>query len=232
MFCGGGSAAITPSYTISPLDGIRSKSDSVTYSQGVYSHQELPLLDNVYTMAGVRGLMFRAYNDPPSTASRKCIEEIHVTSSNFFLTDFEHPDLNATIFYAEIEAFLTPEETGIWDFGLSVSGTAKLFVDGVEVVDNETQQVQGHAFFGSGTREKTGHIMLNAGQKHKILVTFGSGATSKLLPKGVVSFRKGGVRVGGCPRISVLDAMEAAVKVAAAAEQVVVIAGLNVSPGN
>lgn len=155
-----------------------------------------------------------------------------MTSSNFFLTDFENPKLDPNLFYAEIEAYLTPEESGIWDFGVSASGTAKLFVDGEEIIDNETKQVQGHAFFGSGTREEVGQVTLSAGKKHKLLVTFGSGATSKLLPKGVVSFRKGGVRLGGCPTISFAEATEAAVEVAAAAEQVLIVAGLNVRSWN
>ncbi|CZR67083.1 uncharacterized protein PAC_16982 [Phialocephala subalpina] len=164
-FCGGGSAALAPSYVISPLDGC------------------------LYNTVGKRGLTFRAYNDPQEVTSRECIEEIHVMSSNFFLTDFENPQLNSTLFYTEIEAYLTPEESGVWDFGLSASDTAILFVDGKEVIDNETKQVQEHAFFGSGTREEVGKVMLSTGTKHKILVTFGSGATSKLLAKGVVSLK-------------------------------------------
>lgn len=229
-FCGGGSATLSANYTVAPLDAVRSKCANVRFSQGAYSHKELPLLDHhLYDASGKLGVSYRAYNDPPEVEGRECIDELHATSTNIFLTDYDQPRLKSALFYAEIEGYLTPEQSGLWDFGISVSGTARLFVDDVEVVDNATLQEPGHAFFGSGTKEVVGTVHLTAGTRHKLLVTFGSAPTSKLLRKGVVSFRKGGVRLGGCPRLEPEKAIEEAVKVAAEADQVVVFAGLNVS---
>jgi beta-glucosidase len=229
-FCGGGSASLSPYYAIAPLDAIRAKCSDVRFAQGAYSHHELPLLSHdLYDASGNPGLTFRAYNDPPEVEGRECIDELHVTSTNFFLTDYDPPGLKSALFYAEIEGYLTPEQSGFWDLGISVSGTARLFVNDVEVIDNATTQEPGHAFFGSGTKEVVGSVHLSAGRKHKLLVTFGSAPTSKMLRKGVVSFRKGGVRIGGCPRIEPENAIEEAVKVAAEADQVVLFAGLNVS---
>jgi beta-glucosidase len=153
---------------------------------------------------------------------------MYVKTAKFFLTDYSPPKLRTSLFWTEMEANLAPEKSGPWDFGLCTQGTARLFIDGVEVVDNETRQEPGNAFLGAGTKEVMGTIALEAGKTYKLLITFGSAPTSKLVKKGIVSFRKGGVRLRGAPKIDVEEAIEEAIEVAKAADQVVIVAGLNV----
>lgn len=128
-----------------------------------------------------------------------------------------------------MEATFRPDKSGIWDFGLCAFGTARLFLDGVEIVDNATKQEPGNAFLGAGSKEVVGSVQVESGKAYKLLISFGSAPTSRLVKKGIVTFRKGGVRLRGGPRIDPTSAIEEAINLAKQAEQVVLVAGLNVS---
>lgn len=228
-FCGGGSASLNPYYTTSALDAIRDRCGDARFAQGPFSHMEFSLLDNVITdNNGAPGFTFRCFLDPPEVHGRECIDTMHVRTTKFFLTDYSPPLLTGNLFWAEMEATFSPTTSGLWDFGLCVLGTARLFLDGVEVIDNETRQDPGNAFLGAGTKEVMGTVSVEAGRSYRLLISFGSAPTSKLVKKGVVTFRKGGVRFRGGPRIDAAHAIAEAIKVAREAEQVVVVAGLNV----
>ncbi|KAH7403006.1 putative beta-glucosidase I [Cadophora sp. MPI-SDFR-AT-0126] len=227
-YCGGGSAALSPYYAISPFDGVKQYHPDVQFAQGCYSHKSLPLLDGqIQTADGKQGFTFRVYNDPPSVQNREPVDEVTVRSSFLFLTDYEQPKLKSVFFYAEVEGYLTPTEDGVWDFGLQTHGTCTFSIDGAIVVDNATNQVAGQSFFGAGTREERGSISLKAGQTYKLFLHFGSAPTSTLSLHGTTAFRKGGLRLGGCPKIDTEEAIERAVTLAESADQVIVFAGLS-----
>lgn len=152
-----------------------------------------------------------------------------VKTTKFFLTDYSPPQLTSSLFWAEMEACLTPDKSGLWDFGICTQGTARLFLDDVEIIDNATHQEPGNAFLGAGTKEVFGTVNLQAGKKYKLLISFGSAPTSKLVAPGIVTFRKGGVRLRGGPKINVENAINEACEVAKKADQVVLVVGLNVS---
>ncbi|KAK5210282.1 hypothetical protein LTS13_000823 [Exophiala xenobiotica] len=227
-FCGGGSASLNAHYSTSILESVQRKCDDVRYAEGPFSHLDFSLRDGVITdTKGNPGFTFRCYLEPPEVKNRELIDTMYVRTSKFFLSDYSPPKLNSPLFWAEMEATLVPDKPGPWSFGLCTHGTARLFVDGIELIDNETHQEPGNTFLGAGTKEVMGTINLEAGRHYRLLITFGSAPTSKLVKKGVVTFRKGGVRLRGGPEIVVSEAMTEAVRVAKAAEQVVVVVGLN-----
>lgn len=200
------------------------------FSEGPYSHLEFSLLDSVITDTnGNAGFTFRSYLEPPENTSRKEIDTMFVKTTKFFLTDYSPPQLTSSLFWAEMEACLTPDKSGLWDFGICTQGTARLFLDDVEIIDNATHQEPGNAFLGAGTKEVFGTVNLQAGKKYKLLISFGSAPTSKLVAPGIVTFRKGGVRLRGGPKINVENAINEACEVAKKADQVVLVVGLNVS---
>jgi beta-glucosidase len=121
---------------------------------------------------------------------------------------------------------------GEFELGLCVYGTAKLFVDGVMTIDNATSQRQGTVFFGCGTLEETGVVTVKKGQTYHIKVEFASSPTNKLGAGGVIRFGGGGVRIGGAFKIDPTEEINRAVALAKDAEQVVICAGLNVSPNS
>lgn len=227
--CGGGSAALPGYYTVTPRQGIMEKCPGgVLFTQGAYGHKELPLLgEQLKTENGEPGYKFRVYAEPASCKDRELIEELHMTNSCAFLMDYYHKDIAGDRYYATLEGFLEPTESGIYDFGLTVAGTGELFVDDELVVDNKSQQRQGTSFFGIGTVEERGSKYLEAGKLHRVFVEYGTAPTSNLKLHGVVSFGPGGVRLGGCRRIDPDQAVNDAVSLASQTDQVVVCVGLS-----
>jgi beta-glucosidase len=226
-FCGGGSASLLPYYSVSPYEGIAKQCDKTVFAQGAMDHQMLPQMGNVLrTEKGERGFTWRAYNDPATTTDRVLLDERVLTDATCFFLDYEHPDL-APVWYSQAEGIFTPDESGLYDFGLGVEGTGKLYIDDTLLIDNTENQKQGESIFGSGTVEEKGSIELVAGQDYKIRVEWGCFKTSKVPSSGPVGGRHGGLRIGACKHIDPAQAIEEAVQVARSVEQVVLVVGLN-----
>ena len=224
---GGGSASLLPYYAVTPFDGVKKQCD-VRFSQGSYSHNELPLIGKALRTAdGNVGFDFRAYDKPVGDPDRKLLDKLHLTNSYMFVMDYEVPNYSSSLYYVDIEGIFTPEEDGLYDFGLTVQGTGKLFIDGEMIVDNVHNQKPGTAFFGSGTVEEIGSIELTKGKPYKLSVEFGTAPTAQSSDRAAVSFGSGGLRVGGCIRLDPKQAIKEAVKLASEVDQVVVFAGLN-----
>ncbi|KAE8356172.1 putative beta-glucosidase I [Aspergillus coremiiformis] len=227
-YCGGGSASLDAYYTVSPWEGVSAQSKgAVSFSQGVYSFKDLPLLGPLLKTAdGEKGFTFRVFNEPPSAADRELVDELHLVSSTGFLMDYVNPKIKSLTYYVDMEGFFTPDEDGVYDFGVTVVGTGQLFVDGELVVDNTTNQRHGSAFFGSATVEEKGAKQLKAGHTYRVLFQFGTAPTSDLDTRGVVVFGPGGFRFGASRRVAQEELISQAVSLAATASQVVLFAGL------
>ncbi|PVH85797.1 hypothetical protein DL98DRAFT_557627 [Cadophora sp. DSE1049] len=208
VYCGGGSSSLAAYRAISPLEAIQSRcsSQNVQYAIGAYSHKELPILGpQVRTSTGVEGI------------HREISDEIILTNTDMLLLDYRCPRLHSELWYADIEGYLTAERDGVYEIGVCVYGTARLFAS----------QVQGTAFFGAGTREERGTFPVKENTIYHIKVEFGSAPLSKLSDEGVVSFGGGGVRIGGCMKVNPEEQIRAAVALAKDADQVIICTGLN-----
>ncbi|PYH97185.1 hypothetical protein BO71DRAFT_448160 [Aspergillus ellipticus CBS 707.79] len=227
-YCGGGSAALNPYEAVTPFDGIsRSASGGVEFAQGIYGHQNLPLLGKrLRNQAGLIGFDLRIFNEPPTVATRTPLEELHETDSLVFFLDYSHPELQ-TVWFADAEGYFVPEESGLYDFGLCVQGTGKLFVDGKLLINNADVQRPGPSFLGSGTMEERGTMELVAGRQYRVHVQWGCAKTSKFKVPGVVDFGHGGFRFGACKQLSPEEGITEAVKLAESVDQVVLLAGLS-----
>lgn len=227
-YCGGGSAALNPYRAVTPYDGLsEAATGGIEFSQGVYGHQMLPLLGKqLVTGKGATGFSLKIFNEPPTAASRKLLEERHETDSMIILMDYDHPELQ-TIWYADAEGYFVPETSGVYEFGLTVQGTGRLFVDGNLLINNADVQRPGTSFFGSGTLEEVVSMELEAGRKYKVLVEWGCGKTSTFRVPGVVDFGHGGFRFGACKQLAPENGIADAVKVASSVDQVVLLVGLS-----
>lgn len=223
-YCGGGSATLQPYYAVTPFEGISAKAD-VKYTIGAQAHKMLPLLGTqLKTASGKPGFTFKAFTEKDGQP----IESIDIVDAFMFLSDYSHPKLTKDLWWAEVEGYFTPDEDCNFEFGLTVYGTAKLYIDGEMVVDNETKQRSGGTFFNTGTVEETGRKQLKAGQTYKLEVKYASGATSKLdASDGVVIFGGGGLRIGGAKVIDADEEIRRAVELAKTVDQVVLCIGLN-----
>lgn len=170
--------------------------------------------------------LMNIYSSPPGDEPQTPVETLELDDSNIALYDYSHPSCPDNVLYATIEAILTVEHTDDYVFGLTVAGTAKLFIDDDPVVENCENQTRGKSFFGSGSIEETGRRHLHAGTTYRLRAEFGSAATSSLNSAGAPVFGAGGLRIG-CARCAdeSLD-MDAAVELARSVEQVVLCVGL------
>lgn len=228
-FCGGGSASLQPYYVVSPFEGITQKAPDAQYTVGCTAYQLLPLLGpQLRTENGATGVTFKAYASPPTETGSEPVEVLTIPDTYMYLSDYSHPKLTEDLWWAEVEGFFSAEEDCDFQFGLTVFGTGKLYIDDELVVDNETKQRNGGSFFNVGTVEEIGVKRVVKGQKYKLKVTFASGVTSKLADAdGVVSFGGGGIRIGGSKVLDPEEEIKKAVELAKRVDQVVLCVGLN-----
>lgn len=227
-YAGGGSASVTASYTVTPYEGVCNASNAeVAWTQGVYSHRALPDFGPMLrTPEGKQGFLFRAYNEPPSVADRECIEMRTMRKSESHLSDYKNDKLKGEEWYATIVSTFTPEESGLYDFGVVVIGSGRLFIDEELVVDNTHDQKQGTLFFGMGTEEVIGSKELVAGQTYNVRFEFGSTPTGDLKVANNAE-KNGAFRMGCAKRIEYDISIKQAMEMASKYEQVVCFAGLN-----
>ncbi|KAL2208837.1 glycoside hydrolase family 3 protein [Sarocladium strictum] len=210
---GGGSAALLPYYAVSLYDAVKEllPEASIIHETGCYAHSMMPAVST--QLQG--GALVHFYNEPPTDPERKILGEETIKSASFQLMDYNNaPGLNKQLFWGTLYADFVPTATGTWEFGLTVFGTANLYVDDQLVVNNTTNQRKGTAFFGKGTVEEVGEIQMEEGKTYKLRIEFGSANTTTMETIGMVNFGGGAVHLGAIlkmdPEQMVLQAIEAA----------------------
>ncbi|KAK9476462.1 glycoside hydrolase superfamily [Lipomyces japonicus] len=230
-YSGGGSASLRPYYTVTPFEGIEAKvSQPLKYTIGTNAFKNIPPFgSSTKTPEGKPGVRFTAFAESSEVSTRQPIDELVLPSVDAFLVDYQPPNIDVhagQAFWAELVSLFTPTESGTYEFGVTVAGTAKLYVDNKLIVDNATVQRQGDAFFGNGTLEETGQIELEAGKEYEIKIDYGSALTSKLRSKGAFA-TVGGIKAGYAKLFDKDDEVQRAVEIAKQVDQVVLSIGLN-----
>jgi beta-glucosidase len=162
-----------------------------------------------------------------SVQDRQLLGSEAVSSTAFQLMDYnEISELNKTLFWATLVGDFVPNESGKWEFGLSVFGTANLYLDNELIIDNTTQQTRGTAFFGKGTVEILETRELVKGDTYKLRLEFGSANTAVMESTGVVNFGGGAAHLGACLKLSPQEMIAQAVEAAMKADYIVICTGL------
>ncbi|KAG7828271.1 hypothetical protein KL920_003998 [Ogataea angusta] len=230
-YSGGGSALVTPYYTVSPLDAISKEigPENVTFQIGAYSHRYMPSLARYLKLDnGSTGVRFQIYNESFEVKKRVAVDDLTLRDINYFrMNDYVNPKLKSSTFYCCLTSNFIPESDGLFDFGVSVYGTALLFLDDELIIDNLHNQKAGESFYGRGTVEVRGSYFVKAGQRYKLRIEFGSSPTSMLHQSNPVFFGAGGLMFGGAPRIDDEQEIRQAAEAASLASQVVLVTGLN-----
>lgn len=230
--CGGGSASLRPYYTSSVFDGISKhvSRDKIHYEVGAYGHILLPIFgsSNVVDEDSLPGVTIHFYNEPHTVPERKSFDHMVTPDASYQLMDYTHP-LAKDTFYMSMKMFFTPDQTGPYDFGLAVYGTADLFINDELVIDNSTHQVSGGMFFGRGTTEKRTIYPLTAGVTYNLRVEAGSASTTKVDNPKAFDIPGGACRLGGCLSLDPTLAIQRAVDLAKKCKYTILVAGLNVS---
>ncbi|OBA16913.1 uncharacterized protein OGAPODRAFT_12856 [Ogataea polymorpha] len=230
-YSGGGSALVTPYYTVSPFDAISKEigPENVSFQIGAYSHRYMPSLARYLKLDnGSTGVRFQIYNEPFEVKDRVAVDDLTLRDINYFrMNDYVNPKLKSNTFYCCLTSNFIPESDGTFDFGLSAYGTALLFLDDQLIIDNLHNQKPGESFYGKGTVEVRGSYIVKAGTPYRLRIEFGSSPTSMLHQSNPVFFGAGGLMFGGAPRINDEQEIQQAAEAARQASQVILVTGLN-----
>ena len=214
---GGGSSRVTPHYVVSPLQGIINKVGGdveIDYRIGCANHRSLPLLDANWlrTPDGNRnGLTVQFFDNLDLTG-----EPVHTTTTDRMQINWSKnfvPDLTPGQFSARFSGTLTAPNTGMYTFGLASVGLSRLFIDGVERVDNWSRRpadVQ-----PMDISEEAAEIEMIVGQPYKFTVEYRSRTTFDWLPLRI-----------SCMLTVPADSINEAVLLAASSDVAIVFAGL------
>lgn len=221
---GGGSAALKPYHPSSLYEAVQEvlPGAKIIYETGAHAHKMLPVIDRLLSNA-----VIHFYNEPVSNPARKCLGTEPVPTTAFQFMDYKLPGLNRELFWSTLIGDFNCDASGVWDFGLTVFGTANLYIDDELIIDNTTKQTKGTAFFGKGTIEETGSKSLVAGQTYKIRIEYGSANTATLKTTGMVNFGGGAANLGASLRMDAGEMINRAVKAAWEADYTILCTGLN-----
>ncbi len=173
---------------------------------------------SLFTEDGQSGWTFSFYNEPPK--ARKEPVAVHVMKGTRLRINDEKPSGLGELFYVKAEGLFTPDQTGPFEFGVSLVGRAYLYVDDKLVLDNgmDNEQTPGSSFYGLGTVEETVKIDVTAGQTYKVRVEYtnvprpvtGGASVNKKQP----SLMMAAFRLGGAPFIDEDNSIAEAVELA------------------
>ncbi|KAJ7135038.1 glycoside hydrolase family 3 protein [Mycena crocata] len=231
IISGGGSAALKPSYSVCPYDGVVSGAPAgvtIEHTVGCYAHKYLPTLENkLKTPSGEPGWLCTFYNHDAQNQLTDPVAAFVIMDTRVKLVDFLPPGLSPA-WTIKLTGHLTVEKSCPFELGLTVSGRAKLWVNGDLTIDNWTSQTPGDFFYGQGTIEEKAIIALEAQTPVDILVEYTNTSPTKDGDEEISSqpALMLGVRLGGCEKIDDEVAIETAVNLAAKSDAVLFVAGL------
>ncbi|KAL6929750.1 hypothetical protein ACO0SA_001154 [Hanseniaspora valbyensis] len=226
---GGGSASMASYYIVTPYEGISNAvgRKDVPYVKGCDNHKALSNLFEQCTNTlkpDVKGVSFKAYigEQLGADGEEPFIQEV-VEKSFTRKFDFDNDKLDKDKkFHALFEGEFIPEESGEYDFGCLVWGTALLYVGDKLAVNQRDNQEKGSAFFSSGTTERIGKINLEGGKPYSIKVVYASAAFSTV--SSMIGY--GGIQVGVNKAIDVTSEIERSAKIASQHDKVILVVGL------
>jgi len=217
---GGGSARVKPHHAVSPRAALAERAAAqgfeLVVEPGCTNHKRIPALDGgaLASAAGDGRGFAVSFFAGAELAGAPAVERVGRETEFTWIGDPD-PGLAAGSFSLRLAGRFTPAEDGEHTFALTSAGRSRLFVDGAQVVDNWTDPVRGDAYFGLGSREETGRVVLRAGHPVELVVEYAREGP------GV-----GGLKVGHLTPQSD-DMLERAVAAARDADAAVVVVGLN-----
>ncbi|KDN51739.1 hypothetical protein RSAG8_00287, partial [Rhizoctonia solani AG-8 WAC10335] len=229
VISGGGSAFLKPSYVVTPWDGIISaipQGVEVDFQVGCYAHKFLPTLENQLTAPdGQPGWEASFYTHDENQQPKDEVAKFTLNDTRVKLNDFLPEGLTPS-WTIKLKGTLKVNKTAPFEFGLTVAGRAKLWVNGKMTIDNWTHQRPGEFFYGQGSAEEKAVVDLRADEPVDIYVEYDNLSPA---PKGVQMqpALMRGVRLGGAEKIDPDEALKAATEAAAKADAVIAVVGLN-----
>ncbi|OCB91388.1 hypothetical protein A7U60_g1342 [Sanghuangporus baumii] len=211
IISGGGSAALKPAYVVTPWDGLVSNSDfEFKFAQGCYGD-------------GEPGWLCTFYNCDETGIFMEPVAKYVLNDTRVKVNDFL-PDGLGEEWGLMLEGLLSVEKDVSFEFGLAVSGRAKLFINDELTIDNWTHQRSGDFFYG---REKVTVPLLAGGPITVKVVYISSPAESRNQERDLSQpALMRGLRLGGAEKIDESLAIKEASDLAANCDAAIVVCGL------
>ncbi|MHB8575222.1 MAG: beta-glucosidase [Dehalococcoidia bacterium] len=218
---GGGSARVEPHHVSSLLDALRERVGTeaeVRFEPGCRIYRGSPPFERGLHPPGADPSLNGAtveYFSGPNLSGEAVFSEVVPRLQLRWSGDGAAGPIEGR-FSARASATFVPEESGTHRLTLTSAGLSRLFLDGKLLIDNWTAQTRGRSFYGLGSSEVAAEAELTAGEPHEIVLEYQSPEDGRI--RGVIA---------GCLPPTPTDQLERAVALAAEADAVIVVAGLN-----
>jgi beta-glucosidase len=217
---GGGSAAVTPYYSVSPLGALRHKcSDKlkIYYELGCPSNIATLPLSPEYLLSGKGGQpgLMGEYFSNNDLAGKPATARLD-TSFNFRWMEgtVPVPQIKEDEFSIRWQGIIKAPASGVYKFGLKINGWARIFIDDKPVCGNWGEHTVDEVF---ELLETVGEITLEAGKSYPVKIEYCRNPYRRTAMRSI--------RLG-CYIPLPPDLLERAVKAAAGADVAIVFAGL------
>ncbi|KAJ3873284.1 glycoside hydrolase family 3 protein, partial [Lentinula edodes] len=230
---GGGSARLLESYTaVAEKRGL-----DVKFALGTTTHKLNPLLDPYITLLDGTGTgaLLEFWNEIPAngfaTAKSKLTDDLKLCTwscttkvSNCVLLDGVDDTKVEKDCYLRYSTVFTPEESGTYEFSLTLAGSGNLFFGDNLIIDLSTSPAPGDYFMGLGTAEVKAQVNdLKGGQGYKVEIRASNHDYVKQVP---IIPNWGGLRIGAV-KVEPEDALNEAVDLARVSDVAILVVGLN-----
>ncbi|KAG0688606.1 hypothetical protein C6P40_000762 [Pichia californica] len=226
-YCGGGSASLTPYYTTTIYDSIKEYIGyTPDFTVGCYSFKKSPSIPLYVSLDETKiGFKTKFFDKPADDNTRSLLEECVLDATHISFYDYGADKYPSMGYCVDMEGYYHCSETAKYSFGLSVLGTAKLFINDKLVLELKSTENDVVGFFTEDFNEIHKTLELKEGSTYKITVLFQS---PQRLPFKVASECGGGtINFGLSKVIDPLQEIENAKKLAASHDKVVLCIGLN-----
>ncbi len=141
---GGGSSQVEPPYRVSPLEGLRARLEGkivLRYEKGCENVRDLPLLrpGSVTPAQGEGSGLWGEYFDNPSFTGSPVIARVD-RRFRFWRLGFAPLETTPAEFSVRWTGKIVAPGTGTYSFGMSNSGTCRIYLDGKLLVENANPQ--------------------------------------------------------------------------------------------
>lgn len=226
MAHGGGSASLNPLHTVTPLQGIASRTHvDVQFAQGCYPWKWVPLANEYCRTPDGRAGVLLEYFDNPDFLGQP-IRRLQQTNTDLYLWDSPPESLRDKLHSFRVTTQITPKTTGMHTLGFSSVGPGRLLLAGEVYIDNWEWTQPGEAMFGNSA-EVVREVYMTKGVPVEIIVE----STNEIRPRSKIppdgpNHHYGGARIGffeDCRTNTLQEAADAA----KSADVAIVVVGLD-----
>lgn len=232
---GTGSAAVNPYYITNPYESIVNAAREVngdidvSFAQGILTNMQPPLAGDVLRMpdgkrTGIQVDFYAGHEFRGPVVGSSYWQN----SVILMMSDGDTPaSLRGKPHCYRASGILTPTTTGVYDFSLSNTGKAKLYIDDELLIDNHTWTQLGGTFMNCGSANRLATLSLQAGRHYAFRID-NVVAPPPVPPHDNTLFHTlSGVRAGLQLRVDEQALFDDAVAAAKDADAVVLVVGHN-----